>query len=208
MTGRCSEMDLIDRARGGNRIALEELLRLHLHDLSAHISKRMPETLKRKLDFEDITQQALLEAFVKIDRLRETSQPAFRAWLKAIGEITMLRLLRDQRRKKRGGDYRQLESLSGAASSMENLLSQLPDTSKTASSVVARRQAVTALRVAVAGLPVDQRQAIEFHLLKGLSVDETAETMERTPAAVRGLIHRGKQKLAESMGHASDWLSS
>ena len=68
------------------------------------------------------------------------------------------------------------------------------------------QKAVEALQVAITGLPDDQRQAIHLNL-SGLSLDEIAETMNRTEAAVRGLLHRAKRALREAMGRSSKWFS-
>ena len=57
---------------------------------------------------------------------------------------------------------------------MVDLLGQLPVEEATASQIVARREGVAALQVAIAGLPSDQRQAIQLHLLKGMTLEETA----------------------------------
>jgi RNA polymerase sigma-70 factor (ECF subfamily) len=75
-------------------------------------------------------------------------------------------------------------------------------------SVVAQGEAVQALQVALAALPADQRRAIQLHLLEGKSLDETATALGRTPDAIRGLVHRGKQALQAAMGRASLWLKS
>jgi RNA polymerase sigma-70 factor (ECF subfamily) len=75
-------------------------------------------------------------------------------------------------------------------------------------SIVARGEALQALQVALAALPDDQRQAIQMRLLEGKTLEETAHVLARTPDAVRGLVHRGKQGLLEAMGRASLWLKS
>ena len=72
---------------------------------------------------------------------------------------------------------------------------------------LAAREAVGAIRVGIAGLPDDQREAIRLHVLEGRSLAETAAAMNRSPGAVRALIHRGKQQLRDGLGRASVWLS-
>jgi RNA polymerase sigma-70 factor (ECF subfamily) len=72
--------------------------------------------------------------------------------------------------------------------------------------VIARDEALQALHIALAGLATDQREAIRLRHLEGKSLEETAAAMGRTPDAVRGLVHRGKQQLQEAMGRASRWL--
>ena len=69
-------------------------------------------------------------------------------------------------------------------------------------------EAEQAIRVAIAGLPADQADAIHLRYLQGKSVAEIAADTGRTEGAVRGLIHRGKLSLAEAMERSSRWLSS
>jgi len=59
----------------------------------------------------------------------------------------------------------------------------------------------------IAALPSDQRDAIRTHLLEYKTLAETAAAMDRTPGAVRALIHRGKRQLRQFLGHSSRWLS-
>ncbi|MGQ0636578.1 MAG: sigma-70 family RNA polymerase sigma factor [Planctomycetaceae bacterium] len=55
------------------------------------------------------------------------------------------------------------------------------------------------LSQAINRLPEDQRLVVELHHLRGLSVDEVAELMNRTHPAVVGLLFRGLKKLREQL---------
>ena len=90
---------------------------------------------------------------------------------------------------------------------MAELLATLPSEDATASAIAASQEGIAALQVAIAGLPNDQRQAIQLHLLQGLTLQETSDAMERSTASVRSLVHRAKENLAQAMGRASLWLS-
>ena len=50
---------------------------------------------------------------------------------------------------------------------------------------------------ALTRLPDDQRQVVELHHLKGLSLADVSTTMGRTVPAVVGLLFRGVKKLRE-----------
>jgi RNA polymerase sigma-70 factor (ECF subfamily) len=203
-----SEQRRVAQARAGDRVALEQLLMTHSSMLSAHIALRLPRSLRSVLSVEDVVQEALTQAFLKIDRLREPAPRAFQAWLKAIGETTLIDAVKAQRRQKRGGELQKMEyHNSTATGSLIELLNQLPDVGVTASRQMTRREAIAALQVAMSSLPQQQRCAIQLHMIQGKSLDETAAEMNRTPAAIRGLVHRGKQALSETMGRASMWLS-
>ncbi len=62
---------------------------------------------------------------------------------------------------------------------------------------VIRREEVLRLACALGQLPEDQRRAIELHYLRGLVLSEAAGLMDRSPAAVAGLLFRGLKKLRE-----------
>lgn len=199
---------LIERAKTGDRVALEALLMTHAEELSAHSSRRIPAELQRTFSVEDILQETFLEAFSKIERFRESTPRAFLAWLKAIADVCLLRVIREQGRKKRGGQFHRLENaVDSATGSLAQLVKALPGDGCTASSVVARREAIAALQVGIAGLPPQQRRAIQLHLIEGKSLEETAITLDCTKGAVRALVHRAKQRLADVLGRASKWMS-
>ena len=112
-------------------------------------------------------------------------------------------------RKKRGGDQHRISARDFARTSTIATLidvvchdSHLPDDS------AVRRKAEMAIHVALASLPEDQRDVLWARYMEGQEVDEIAQQMGRTAAAVRGLIKRGKEKLADAMGRSSEWLSS
>lgn len=199
---------IVDGARKGDREALEQLLTQHVDELERYLARRLPQRLQSTVSVEDLVQETLSEAFQNISRLRDASLPAFSTWLKTIGVMSLMRQMERAGAKKRGGDFRRRQiEVNSATGSVVDLLNELSNDSITASRVAARQEGVTALRVALAGLEKDQRRAIQLHVLQGRTLLETADDMERTPDAVRGLIHRGKKKLTEALGRASVWLS-
>ena len=54
-------------------------------------------------------------------------------------------------------------------------------------------------RAALAGLPEDQRRAVELHHLHGLPVEEVARELGRNESAAGGLLRRGLKRLRELM---------
>ena len=198
---------LVRRARDRDTVALEQLLVAYYETLRAHIARRMPPNQVVSLSADDVAQEALLQAFMQIGRLREATPRVFLAWLKAVGDMSLAKCLRHQGRQKRGGHLNKIDALRGPGSdNVLNLLDELPDDAKTASSLLARQEALAALQVALAALPKDQRRAIQLHVLEDMTLEATAAKMERTLGAVRGLVQRGKENIAKSMGRASRWI--
>ena len=199
---------LIEKSRAGDRVAFQQLLVTHSVELRDHIARRLPARLQNTVAVEDVVQEALTSAYLKLDQLRDGSIEAFRAWLTTTAEMAMLGFLRSEKALKRGGGFRRRTTTTDSVTgSLVDLLEKLPGESITASQAVGRREGVAALQVAIAALPDDQRQAIQLHLLQGRTLEETAQALGRTPSAIRSLVHRGKQNLAEAMGRASQWLS-
>jgi RNA polymerase sigma-70 factor (ECF subfamily) len=209
MTEIMTERDLVTAAMAGDAIALERLLCTHLPALERYVEPRIPAEIRRQLGTEDILQEILARAFRDINRFEYRSDTGFLAWLKVIADHRLADAIKRLRRKKRGGDHKQLSKANIArlstSATLIDLLCQdthLPDDS------AARREAEQAIQIALAGLADDQRDAITAHLLQGKPITAVAREMGRTEDAVRGLIHRGKKNLLEAMGRSSRWFSN
>ena len=204
-----AETELIEQARRGDRLALERLLIDHAGQLRIHLLRGLPTRVKGLISIDDVVQETLTRAFLKVDQLRGDSPSAFTAWLLAIGNMILIDLVRKETTQERGGKFRRRQELThdSTTGSVVDILEQLPVDEATASQIVARREGVAALQVAIAGLPSDQRRAIELHLLQGMTLQETSDAMDRSKTSVRGLLYRAKVNLAEAMGRASLWLS-
>jgi RNA polymerase sigma-70 factor (ECF subfamily) len=68
---------------------------------------------------------------------------------------------------------------------------------ETPSRQAVRIETEQAVRVSVAALPEDQRAAVNLHHLEGKSIAETAQSMHRSPGAIRGLLRRARQSLRQ-----------
>ncbi len=60
---------------------------------------------------------------------------------------------------------------------------------------VGRQEDLLRLARALAQLPEDQRVVVEMHHLRGVAVADIGAALERTEAAVAGLLRRGLKKL-------------
>jgi RNA polymerase sigma-70 factor (ECF subfamily) len=202
------ESALVAAAVGGDRIALERLLLAHYDDLARRIGAKLPPRLQATHAVEDILQITFMQAFRDIGGFEQRADATFAAWLATIAEHRLCDAIKQHDRQKRGGQLRQVENNSADDSRILSLWDWIAAADTSPGSVVAREEALQALQVALATLPDDQRAAICLRLLDGKSLEETAAELGRTEDAVRGLIHRGKQQLAEAMGRASRWLKS
>ncbi|MCA9213956.1 MAG: sigma-70 family RNA polymerase sigma factor [Planctomycetales bacterium] len=158
--------------------------------------------LLSKLDVSDVVQETLLRAVAAVDDFQGETPDEVAAWLRKI----LLRQLIDEFRRygqvKR--DITLERTIDGLANSSNQLEEWLvaPDSSPTER--VQRNAELLRLSAALAELPVLQRDAVELHHLKGLSISEIAEQMGRTCPSVAGLLRRGLAALRVKLSIEND----
>jgi RNA polymerase sigma-70 factor (ECF subfamily) len=167
---------------------LRVLARLHLN-----------ARLRGKLDASDVVQQVVLRAHEKAGQFRGETEAEWLGWLRAILASVMVGAARRFSAEARDvGRERELHAdLDRSASRMGDWMAA--DQTSPSQGASRREQAVR-LASALARLPADQREAVELHHLRGLTVAEVGERMGRSRAAAMGLIFRGLRALREHLG--------
>lgn len=156
----------------------------------AHLNLRNSD----KVSSSDIVQQTLLDAFANRDQYRGTTDAELAAWLRQILKHNLLDVLRDQRRDKR--DVRRERPLErGIDASFSHTDDWLVAVQSSPSQRAVKQEDVLRLSEALSKLPDNQREAIVLHHLQGLKLAEVAVEIERSEAAVAGLLFRGLTKL-------------
>jgi len=203
MSPPTTEAVLLTAAQAGDREAMGELLMMHSDSLARRLAARVPPSLARTNSVDDILQQTYADAYRDVANFTYQHPGSFLAWLQTIAENRLRNMLKASRRQKRGGDRSQFDPSPGAKTSVRDLLGQVADTSETASVNALRGEAIGTLNVAIAELPEDYRRVIQLRYLTGLSIEETATAMNRTPNAVRALADRAKLRLREMIARLS-----
>ncbi len=202
------EEALVAAAVAGDRGALERLLLAHYARLEQRVRSRLGAEVAGFVGVEDVLQEAFVDVFRGIGKFRLAGEGSFSAWLNTVVEHRLLDTLRRLRRKKRGGDRRQVTRPAAAAdSSLADLVALLSDHGSTPSQCAARDEAIRAVQVGLAGLPTDQRAVILHRYIEQQSIESTATAMRRTPGAVRGLLHRAKNSLRDALGRSARWFA-
>ena len=153
---------------------------------------------RRVVDDSDIVQQTLLDAHSQEKQCRgKTTNERF-AWVRQILTTTVLDAVRLHTRNKRDIE-REVgweEVIRGSASRAEMWLT---DRQSSPAQRAERNEQLQQLAAALQKLPEAQREAIELFHLQGCSLKEVAEHLDRSGAAVAGLIHRGLKQLRQTM---------
>lgn len=197
---------LVERAIGGDRAALQELLVLHCEPVQRWIAGRLPLRLQRTLDAEDILQQALHHAAQKIGGLQGRSSSAVRGWLQSIAQHSLQDAVEAHDCRKREGRWTRRGEAERSDSAVQAFVDVLTAHAPTPSGALAEQEAIHAIQAGLAVLPEEQRRAVLTRYFEGKSLAETATAMRRSPGAVRGLVDRAKLSLRSALGRSSRWF--
>ena len=205
MDDKNPEQELLSRAIGGERDALEQLLLAHYDRLAGRIGRKISAALQRVLSAEDVLQETFLQAAIRISTFEPRGDDAFYRWLATIAEHRLIDMARAQRAAKRGGEHVALPP--GEESSLTDLLTLVAAHEHTPSRSIAGHEAIAAITGALPQINADYREALQLRYIEGLSVAQTAERMQRTERAVHMLCHRGLAQLRDVLGPDSKFLS-
>ena len=203
-----AEQKLLAQAIDGDRAALERVLLDCYQPLLDRVQPKMPAALQGVVGAEDIVQQTFAQVFRDIHSFQPREEASVLSWMTTIADNRLRDAIRRQRRKKRGGEHRRVNTTGHDAEPTKDLIEMIAGLGHTPSKSLARREAIQAINVALAGLSEDHRQAIQLRYFEYHSLEETAEIMNRTTGAVRGLLDRAKKKMRDALERASLYLSS
>jgi len=181
MSEGISDGDLVRLARDGDAVAFRLLVERHLPMARA----RARRLCANPSDVDDIVQEAFLQAFLALDRLRDPDR--FPGWLAGI-------VLNACRALRRGPQVALLpdwpEPLHPAATDGQPSAEDL--------------DRADALRAAVASLPAGQRHAVTLHYYAGLPAGQAGGS----PGAARASLHKARRRLRDYLSEYRPDLAS
>jgi RNA polymerase sigma factor (sigma-70 family) len=179
-----STVVLLEKAKAGNREALDSLFARYLPPLRRWASGRLPARARDLLDTHDVVQDVLLQTFRHIEGIEWRHDGALRAYLR---QAVMNRIRDELRRAARRpagppiGDDHPAEGPSPLEAAIG-------------------REGAERYEAALARLKDGDREAIIARLELGCSYEEVAEALEKpTPEAARKAVQRAVVRLVEEM---------
>lgn len=152
----------------------------------------------RKLEASDVVQATLLEAHRKRDQFRGGGPAEMAGWLRRMLACNLVDAGRALGRARRdSARERSLEDQLGDSSALLGAILAAPQS--TPSRAAERHEQAVLLADALARLPDSQREALTLRHCQGLALEEIGRRMDRTPAAVAGLLKRGLRQLRTLM---------
>lgn len=177
--GSSPDEELVDRARGGDSEAMDELVRRH-HASAFRVALGV---LRDEDGAADATQDSFLKAFRGLESFR--GDASFKTWLLTIVMNEARGLLRKRGRRRE----MDLETAGPVASPVES-----------AEDALQKAQEADRIRALLDGLPEKQRQAVTLRVFEGLSFREVGALIGSTEGAARVNYHHGIRRIREMLG--------
>lgn len=177
-------LTLLERARSGDRAAVDALFARCLPPLSRWARGRLPNWARDVADTQDVVQEALVQTFKHLETFDARGEGALQAYLRQ----AVMNRIRDHIRRV------------GRRQAPEALDSQFEDDSPSPLEHAVGRQAVERYEAALTRLSDTDRELIVATVELGYTFDQLAEATGRaSPDAARRAARRALVKLAEEM---------
>jgi RNA polymerase sigma-70 factor, ECF subfamily len=178
--------NLIERTRQGELTAFEQLVDRH-----RSIVFRVAARIVGPDDAEDVSQDAFLRAFHRLDQYRGTA--TFRTWLLQITQNTALNRLAWARR-------RPTEEANESREAADRDPVRQPVTA------LEDRERQERLEVKLRALRPEYRSLLVLRDLEGLSYNEIADVLDMPIGSVKGRLHRARDELIGLLrNNTYDW---
>ena len=181
---------LIQRASGGDRGALEQLL-LSAQDVAYRFSRTV---CGGPSDAEDVMQEALFKTFRYVGRIREPR--AFRTWL--YRTVRNACLMKRRRSVHEPAHVLSLDDVLPSAEGVRHPI-EVADKARGPEELSANSALRRRLRRALKGLPPSYRMIVFLRDMEGLSTREVAKVTGISEVNVKARLHRGRLFLRRSL---------
>jgi RNA polymerase sigma-70 factor (ECF subfamily) len=173
---------LLNRARSGDDLARDELVRRLLPRLRRWAHGRLPQSARDMADTDDLVQVSLMRALDHLQDFEPRHEGAFLAYLRRI----VLNAVRDELRRAGRRPFR------------TDLGDSLPQPGPSLVEQAIGRELVEAYEAALSALPEEQREAVIMRIEFGYTYPEIAEALGRPSAnAARMAVSRALLRLGE-----------
>jgi RNA polymerase sigma factor (sigma-70 family) len=181
-----STVRLLERARAGDRDALEVLFARCVPLLRRWAQGRLPRWARDAADTQDLVQETVLQTFKRLDTFEPRREGALQAYLR---QAVMNRIRDELRRFERRPPP-------------DGLDSNAPDSGPSPLEEAIGRQATEQYERALTRLKPEDREAIVARVELGYSYEELAEALGKpTPDAARKAAQRALVRLAAELRH-------
>src|SRR4051812_20541515 len=193
--------ELIARIRQRDTQALADFITSHRPQLMAFIERQLGTALRRKIEPDDVFQEASAEAVRALPSVELGDRDPF-SWLCQITERRIIDLHRRFFGAAKRDAAREVPRGSGGGRDSEpaGLINLLVASMTTPSKAFSRNAREARLLEALAKLPDEQQTALRLRYIENLPSKQIAEQLGKSDAAIRVMLTRSLKKLHELLG--------
>ncbi|MCP4246993.1 MAG: sigma-70 family RNA polymerase sigma factor [bacterium] len=200
--------NLVESADGPVSVAaVQEQLLLDAPRLRRYIASKISPGLADTVTPDDVLQDVWVSIFRGLTSFRGSGPDWLPRWTTTLANRRLVDAIRAARLRGAGRQWRGRGSSEDTVASFVALLDRLAADRQTPSSVVSNEERVSAIRLALAQLPEQNRRVVLLHYIEHWSLDEIARSMDKTKAAVHSLLYRSRKMLGELLGRESSYFS-
>lgn len=194
-----NDAQLVAQVRAKDAAALGEFIELRRPQLAAFIERELGAALRRKVEPEDVFQEACAEAVRALPAAELAERDPF-SWLCQLAERKIIDLHRRHFGAQKRNAAREV-SLDSPGSDTETpgLIHLLAVTLTTPSQAFSRGIREARLAAAVQGLPAEQGEALRLRYVENLPSKQIAQRLGKSDAAVRVMLTRALKKLQQTL---------
>lgn len=182
-----TSLDLLERAKAGDRQALDTLIARYLPRLRRWAHGRLPSWARDLAETQDLVQETVFKAFTQVEQFEVRGEGALQAYLR---QALINRIRSEMRRVGRRPEATALDT-------------QTQDAGPSPLEAAIGREAVERYEAALSRLRAEDREAIIGRLELGLTNEELADALGKpTPNAARMAVERALLRLAKEMRHS------
>jgi RNA polymerase sigma-70 factor (ECF subfamily) len=188
-----SSLTLLERARAGDRAALEALIARYLPRLQRWASGRLPRWARDIADTQDVVQEAVFQTFKRIERFESRGEGALQAYLR---QAILNRMREELRRAKRRPARTELDSAAEVSgrSPLEEAIGQ---------------EAVDRYERALARLRPEERELVVARIELGYTNREIAELLDKPTSNAARMADGARHRQArQGDGKAEDMMQN
>ena len=190
--------ELLSRVRHGDKEALAELFSRHRDRLTRVIRFRLDPRLQRRVDAEDIVQEAYLNAEQRLQHFEGNSMQSFFIWLRMIAGQTLIDIHRRHigAQQRDAGREQSIEGFLHPHATSTSMAFLLAASRTSASQAAIRAEMSTQIERAIEGMDPIDREILALRHFEELTNGEVAEVLEieQKAASIRYVRALGRLK--------------
>ncbi|HEV3143229.1 MAG TPA: sigma-70 family RNA polymerase sigma factor [Gemmataceae bacterium] len=188
---------LQQRVQQGEREALAEFLEGYRPQLLGFIERRLGDTLRSKVEPQDIFQEMALAAWNVLPKTDLSDREPF-GWLCQIAEQRIIDVARKFHSQKRAAE-REVAANAVASDSEQEWINLLAASMTTPTQAATRAERYSVLAEAIKSLPAETQNVLRWRYVENMPTKDIAKKLRKTDGAIRVLLTRTLHRLQDLM---------